>query len=549
MTLMAEGKSNAGIAADLHLSLRTVEIAHRAHHVETRRRGLRRGSPARAGGSAVPRPGQPEMNAARITVRALAVVVAVASNVAAQVVSADHRRLRAAAAGGRLGDRRSSWSGSTTRSARSSPGGSCRSPSPGWLMVGASFFWAAGAWYPVTRPDGWVWPLVEGVTDLWALLVGILVLVYPTGRLVSRFDRALVIAVLRRLRRAVRRHPAASRRRRGCSAIAPQTCTRCCRAPTPTSGSGVAWRAVGLALMLTVAVRLTMRWFLSTLPARRVAFVMPLAMLLWCYGTVQDSLSFAFGLGERLAAVHPADRDRPHPAGLRRRCALRARPAVARRRPRHRRPRQGRPRAVGDEPGAHAARQLAARVLVGRAAEGLRDLRRRADARRCAARPARALDPRHRLGSGADRAHRARRRPEPGRPAARRRLVGAAALGRQRPAAATAGTHPAGGPGVPAAHRRGGLPGPPAARARPARRLAAAAGLAGDRAPDRHDQGTGGRQRRGRGGPRARIRPAGGRAARTARAGARHPPDRAHRRRPALGDRGARPAQPPSPWR
>ena len=49
--------------------------------------------------------------------------------------------------------------------------------------------------------------------------------------------------------------------------------------------------------MLTVAVRLTVRWFTSSLPARRVSFVMPLALLLWVYGTLQDSLQFAFDLG------------------------------------------------------------------------------------------------------------------------------------------------------------------------------------------------------------------------------------------------------------
>ena len=130
--------------------------------------------------------------------------------------------------------------------------------------------------------------------------------------------------------------------------------------------------------MLTVAVRLTERWFTSTLPARRVAFVMPLALLLWCYGTVQDSLSFALGWDERLAAVRPAARDRPHPAafvggvlyarGLRSRVAdlvIVARDKVDR-------------GAVGVESRAHAARQLAPGVLVGRAVEGLPDLRRRA---------------------------------------------------------------------------------------------------------------------------------------------------------------------------
>lgn len=167
-----------------------------------------------------------------------------------------------------------------------------RSPVPGWLMVLAALFWSAGAWYPLVRGIGWLWPLLDGATDLWALLVGVLVLTYPTGRIRSRFDRAVVVTV------AV----AFLVRFAGIllfSAPAPETCG-CAHnvyAVLPSPGAdfwlGVAWRVVGLALMLTVAVRLAVRWFTSSLPARRVAFVMPLALLLWCYGTVQDSLSFA----------------------------------------------------------------------------------------------------------------------------------------------------------------------------------------------------------------------------------------------------------------
>lgn len=233
------------------------------------------------------------MNAARITVRALAVIIAIASNVAAQVVSA---------VTGEYGPRPQGIGWGIVFIVVGLDYAVCaiiawrivRSPVPGWLMVGASFFWAAGAWYPATRPDGWLWPLVEGVTDLWAPLVGILVLVYPTGRLVARFDRGLVIAVF----------VAFIVRFAGILCFSSPSPVQCdCAtnvyAVLPSDDAdfwlGVAWRAVGLALMLTVAVRLTMRWFLSTLPARRVAFVMPLAILLWCYGTVQDSLSFAFG--------------------------------------------------------------------------------------------------------------------------------------------------------------------------------------------------------------------------------------------------------------
>ena len=233
------------------------------------------------------------MRAARLTLRALAVVVAVASNVLAQVMSAltDNYGPRPSGVG---------WAivfivvGLDYAVCALIAWKIVRSPLPGWLMVGASIFWAAGAWYPLTRDYGWLWPLLSGVTDLWAVFVGVLVLSYPSGRLTARFDRVLVYAVL----------GAFLVRFAGILLFSSPTAAECgcvanAYAVLPSDGAdfwlGVAWRAVGLALLLTVAVRLTMRWFTSTLPARRVAFVMPLALLIWCYGTIQDSLSFTLG--------------------------------------------------------------------------------------------------------------------------------------------------------------------------------------------------------------------------------------------------------------
>ncbi|RDV43798.1 transcriptional regulator [Leifsonia sp. ku-ls] len=228
---------------------------------------------------------------ARIGLRALAVTVAIASNVVAQVISAMT---------GDYGPRPSGLGWAVVFVAVALVYVVCaviawrivRNPVPGWLMVGAALFWSAGAWYPLVRPWGWVWPWVAGVTDLWAVLVGVLVLCYPTGRLSARFERIVVLAV------AV----AFAVRLGGIllfSSPAPAECG-CATNPYAVLPSdtadfwlGIAWRAVGLALMLTVAARLIARWLTSSLPARRVAFVMPLAILLWCYSTVQDSLSFA----------------------------------------------------------------------------------------------------------------------------------------------------------------------------------------------------------------------------------------------------------------
>ena len=233
------------------------------------------------------------MRAARLWLRSLAVVLAVAANVVAQIVSAMT---------GDYGPRPQGigWAIVFVLVALVYAGCAIvawkvvRSPIAGWLMVGASLFWAAGAWYPIVRDIGWLWPLLEGVTDLWAVLVGILVLSYPTGRIVSRFDRWIVIAV----------SVAFLVRFAGILLFSSPTPAECGCVPNayaivPSDGAdfwfGVGWRLAGLALLLTVAVRLAMRWFQSTLPARRVAFVMPLALLLWCYGTVQDSVSFTLG--------------------------------------------------------------------------------------------------------------------------------------------------------------------------------------------------------------------------------------------------------------
>jgi len=230
---------------------------------------------------------------ARIAVRALAVTVAVASNVVAQAISAMT---------GDYGPRPSDPGWAIIFIAVAIDYVVCavvawrlvRNPVPGWLMVGAALFWSAGAWYPLVRQWGWVWPWVEGVTDLWAVLVGILVLCYPSGRLTARFDRVVVLAVS--IAFAVRLGGIllfSSPEPAECGCVANPYAVL----PSDTADFwlGIAWRAVGLALMLTVAVRLIGRWFTSSLPARRVAFVMPLALLLWCYATVQDSLSFALG--------------------------------------------------------------------------------------------------------------------------------------------------------------------------------------------------------------------------------------------------------------
>ncbi len=168
-------------------------------------------------------------------------------------------------------------------------------PSPGWLMVGASFFWAAGSWGPIVRSFGWLWPVVAGVTDLWAVLVGILALCYPSGRLVARFDKVLAAVALGLF----------TARFVGVLLVQAPAASDCGCRPNPFAVFpnaaldqilGAGWRVFGVTLIVIVAVRLVIRWFGSTLPARRVAFVMPVALLLWAYASVQDAVGVIFGL-------------------------------------------------------------------------------------------------------------------------------------------------------------------------------------------------------------------------------------------------------------
>ncbi|MFF2053138.1 histidine kinase [Leifsonia sp. NPDC058194] len=232
------------------------------------------------------------MRVARTWLRALAVTVTIASNVLAQVISG---------VTGDYGPRPEGLGWAIVFIAVALVYVVCavvawrvvRSPVPGWLMVGAALFWSAGAWYPLARGIGWLWPPLAGVTDLWAIFVGAVVLCYPTGRF-SRFDRVVLLAgsaafLVRFIGTLLFTSPSPAE----CG------CVQSAYAVLPSDDVdfwlGVAWRAAGLALMLTIAVRLAVRWFTSSLPARRVSFVMPLAIVLWCYGTVQDSLSFTLG--------------------------------------------------------------------------------------------------------------------------------------------------------------------------------------------------------------------------------------------------------------
>jgi signal transduction histidine kinase len=168
-------------------------------------------------------------------------------------------------------------------------------PIVGWLMVGTSILWSSGSWYPIARGAGALWPLLSGVTDAWAITVGALLLCYPTGRIYSRVDWGILVAGI--VLFAVRFF--------GLLLFSSPSEASCGCAPNvyaslPSAGidyvMGTVWRIGGVSLIIVIAIRLTIRWFTSTLPARRAAFIMPLALIVWAYAFVQEAIGYISGV-------------------------------------------------------------------------------------------------------------------------------------------------------------------------------------------------------------------------------------------------------------
>ena len=60
---------------------------------------------------------------------------------------------------------------------------------PARLMIAFVVLWIPQTFYQVIEQLGWLWPIVRGIDLAWAVVAGILVLVYPRGWLGDRFDR------------------------------------------------------------------------------------------------------------------------------------------------------------------------------------------------------------------------------------------------------------------------------------------------------------------------------------------------------------------------
>ncbi|MEY2847576.1 MAG: hypothetical protein RI885_241 [Actinomycetota bacterium] len=157
----------------------------------------------------------------------------------------------------------------------------------GWLMAAVSVSWQAGSWLRTVGEVDWLWPIVAGLTNLWAILVGILVFCYPTGRVVRVFDRVIIgVALTLFAVRFALTILVTGRERDEC------TCSvnafAVAEAPDLLQAVEYLWQLVGLGLIVLVAVRVIVRWFASSPPARRVAFVMPIALILWTAASLYE---------------------------------------------------------------------------------------------------------------------------------------------------------------------------------------------------------------------------------------------------------------------
>ncbi len=156
----------------------------------------------------------------------------------------------------------------------------------GWLMAAVSISWQAGSWLRIVGGIDGLWPIVAGLTNLWAILVGVLVFCYPTGKVVRLFDRVVIAIALAifAVRFAVTMLVTGLARDCACTTSAYAVA----EAPALAQAVENLWRLLGLALIVLVAVRMILRWFASSPPARRVAFVMPIALILWTIASLYE---------------------------------------------------------------------------------------------------------------------------------------------------------------------------------------------------------------------------------------------------------------------
>ncbi|MET4157344.1 sensor histidine kinase [Agromyces sp. PvR057] len=164
---------------------------------------------------------------------------------------------------------------------------------PARLMIAFVVLWIPQSIYYVIGGWQWVWPVVRGVDLAWAVVAGVLVLVYPKGGLSGRFDRwiagiAIVSFIVNLLVVVLFAGPDANPC--GCSPNGYQLA----EAPLLFAVTDIGYRIIGVGLALVIAGRLLVRWVRASVPARTVAFLMPVALFAWATTLAAQAVAYVF---------------------------------------------------------------------------------------------------------------------------------------------------------------------------------------------------------------------------------------------------------------
>jgi len=164
---------------------------------------------------------------------------------------------------------------------------------PPQLMIAFVVLWIPQSIYAVIGSWAWVWPIVRGIDLGWAVVAGILVLVYPKGFLSDGFDRwiagiALVASIANLLAVLLLASPDAV----ACASCAPNP-YQIADAPVLFGIVDIGYRMIGGLLALAIAGRLLVRWVRASVPARTVAFLMPLALFAWAITLAAQAVTYA----------------------------------------------------------------------------------------------------------------------------------------------------------------------------------------------------------------------------------------------------------------
>jgi signal transduction histidine kinase len=164
---------------------------------------------------------------------------------------------------------------------------------PSQLMVAFAVLWIPVTFFRVVEDIGWLWPLLYGIHLWWGLIAGIIVLVYPRGWFGDRMDRwiagiALASALVYFLAVVLLLE-------------APDVATCACvanvfqiaDAPALYTAIDYGFRGIGAVLALVIAGRLLVRWVRGSVPARTVAFLMPLALFAWAVTLAWYAVTYA----------------------------------------------------------------------------------------------------------------------------------------------------------------------------------------------------------------------------------------------------------------